>query len=219
MICIEKIDYVFIHFLVIHTMPQFVTKMTKEEMEAESKKATLEGMKNLINKFSELEEPDSDSDSDSRLESRIHYMRLDLGNLTFELSECKEQLEVSNKRLEIFKKIDNELTHLSNLEFYLKGLDIMTLEQVKRKLVLFKEEQAEHVQNCLKNISQLEFPAIKDTFRLSLVHKKKMNRKIEQELVYYVNKKWLIIQLNILLAFICSIIITAFILKKLIKSA
>jgi hypothetical protein len=200
-------------------MPQYVTKMTKDEMEAESKKATLEGMKNLINRFNDLEEPTSDSDSESRLESRIHYMKLDIGNLTLDLSDCKEKLETSNQRLEVFKKIDHELALLGNLEFYLNSLDIMTLEQVKRKLVLFKEEQNEHVQICLKHISQLEFPAIKDSIRLSLVHKKKNNRKIEHALVYYINKKWLIHQLNILVAFICAFFITTFILKKLIKSA
>ena len=200
-------------------MPQFVTKMTKEEMEAESKRATLEGMKNLINKFNDLEDPYSDSDSDSKLESRIHYMKLDIGNLTLELSDCKDKLEASTQSLQVFKNIENELTHLSSLDFYLKGLDIMTLEQVKRKLVLFKEEQAEHIQICLKNISQLEFPAIKDSFRLSLNNKRKQNRKIENGLVYAINKKWIIIQLNILVAFICAFFITMFILKKLIKSA
>jgi hypothetical protein len=198
-------------------MPQFVTKMTEEEMNAESKKATLEGMKNLITKFNDLEEPSSDSDSDSRLESRIHYMRLDLGNLTLELSECKEKLDNTNRMLETFKKIDSQLTLLSSLEFYLNSIDIMTLEQVKRKLILFKEEETEHIQNCLKHISQLEFSAIKDSFRLSLVRKKKMNRKIEYGLNYAINKKWLIIQLNILVAFICAFFITTFILKKLIK--
>ena len=200
-------------------MPQFVTKMTKEEMEAESKRATLEGMKNLINKFNDLEDPYSDSDSDSKLESRIHYMKLDIGNLTLELSDCKDKLEASTQSLQVFKNIENELTHLSSLDFYLKGLDIMTLEQVKRKLVLFKEEQAEHIQICLKNISQLEFPAIKDSFRLSLNNKRKMNRKIENGLDYAINKKWIIVQLNILVAFICAFLITTFILKKLIKSA
>ena len=40
-------------------MPQFVSQMTKEEMEIESKKATLDGMKDLMKSFKELEELDS----------------------------------------------------------------------------------------------------------------------------------------------------------------
>ena len=201
-------------------MSQFVTKMTKEEMEKESKKATLEGMKNLINRFNEFEEPSSDSDSDynSKLESRIHYMKLDLGNLTLELMETKEKLDKANQRLEVFTHIDNNLALLSNLGFYLKGLDSMTLEQVKGKLAMFKEEQEEHIQNCLKNISHLEFSSMKESVRVSLLYKRKQNRKIEDGLNNAINKKWLLNSIKLLITILCIIFILFHCLVYLLKN-
>lgn len=201
-------------------MSQFVTKMTKEEMDKESKKATLEGMKNLISRFNDFEEPSSDSDSEynSKLESRIHYMKLDLGNLTLELMETKEKLEKATQRLEAFTQIDNNLALLSNLGFYLKGLDSMTLEQVKGKLAMFKEEQEEHIQNCLKNSSHLEFSAMKESVRVSLLYKRKQNRKIEDGLTNAINKKWLLNSIKLLITILCIIFILFHCLVYLLKN-
>ena len=185
-------------------MPQFVSQMTKEEMEIESKKATLDGMKDLMKSFKELEELDSDSESDtdtdydsnynstSNLESRIHYMKLDIRNLSIDLSECKEKLDEVNQSISIFKKVDNQLIYLNNLEFYLKDINSISLEKVKRKLVLFKEEETEHTQLCLSTISKIDMMAIRNSLSIQLTYIKEKNRKIENELIYYINKKRLI---------------------------
>jgi hypothetical protein len=200
-------------------MPQFVTQMSKEDMEIESKKATLEAMKKLYSQFNEYEEPSSDSEceSNSKLESRIHYMKLDIGNLTLELTEYKEKLENANKCIEAFKKIDNELAHLGNLGFYLINLDTMSVEQVKRKLVLFKEEEHAHSQLCIKNYTLIEFGALKESFRLSLMHKKKQNNKIEEELKRAIYNKMLyndfILWLRILYVVVIIYLILAYIMK------
>lgn len=198
---------------------QFVTKMTKEEMEVESKKATLEGMKSLINKFNDLDSPDSDSDSDynsnSKLESRIHYMKLSMGNLSVDLAECKEKLDDANSVLSIFKKIDYDMGYLSRLDFYLKDINNMSLEHVKRKLALFKDDEAEHIQLCLVSIARLEYEYIKHGARYYLAHIKKKNRLIENKFKNVINMKCAIDMLQWSLLFFSLSIILNFALLQL----
>jgi len=193
--------------------------MTKEEMAAESKKATTEGLNNLIKQFKDIEDSDSDSDSDynsnSKLETRIHYMKLNMGNLSVDLAECKEKLDDANSIISIFKRIDNNLSYLSHLEFYLKDINTASLEHVKRKLALFKDDEAEHVQLCLISIARLEYEHIKQAMRYSLTYTKKKNRLIENQFNYVINKKWAIDMLQWWLIFIVLSIILNFILLQL----
>jgi len=201
-------------------MPQYVTQVTKEQMEADSKKATAEEMKKLLKKINEDQEPDtysdsnSDYDSSSRLETRIHYMKLDIVNLNVELIKYKDALEAATKTDGLLKKIDNELTHLSGLKFYLKDIDTLSIKQLHRKIFLFKEEEAEHIQLCLKNVAKIELSAIRDSVQISIAHKKKQNRVIEKQLTYALNKKWVIEQIHFATFMLCILIIIALVLMR-----
>ena len=168
--------------------PQFVTRVTPAQAAAESKKATEEAMRQVaanLNKnppqhFHENSISDSDSDSEvfikkkkshksssddsimiHKLETRLHYLQLDMANKNIDYMDLKEVADKNYLKLDNIKKIDETLSLLSNLTFYLKNLDSLSLEQVKRKLVLFKEESAEHAANSMKYINQIEYPVIK----------------------------------------------------------
>jgi len=168
--------------------PQFVTRVTPAQAAAESKKATEEAMRqvaaNLIKTppqhFHENSISDSDSDSEvfikkkkghksssedsimiHKLETRLHYLQLDMANKNIDYMDLKDLSDSNNLKLDNMKKVDETLSLLSNLTFYLKNLDSLSLEQVKRKLVLFKEESAEHAANSMKYINQIEYPVIK----------------------------------------------------------
>lgn len=87
--------------------PAFCNRLTKEEYEQQAKKATSEAMKKLAEILNETAaKPDvlsiSDSDSVSssdeeesakirQLESRIHYLTLDLANATAEIETLREE--------------------------------------------------------------------------------------------------------------------------------
>ena len=195
-------------------MPQFVTKMTKDEMALESKKATIEGMKNLIRMFPDSEsESDSDSESTKKLERQIHYMKLDLGNLKVDLNESNERLTELQDEFTTFKKIDDGLANLYNLKFYLRDLNTLTVKQLKNKIIQFDEEENELIQNCRVNISKIKLTLIKESLFTNLAYKKKENYLIKKQIIYTLNMKWVIEQL-MMGSLISSFILVLILIEK-----
>jgi hypothetical protein len=195
-------------------MPQFVTKMTKDEMALESKKATIEGMKNLIRMFPDSEsESESDSESTKKLERQIHYMKLDMGNLKVDLNDANERLSELQDEINIFKKIDDGLANLYNLKFYLRNLNNLTVKQLKNKIIQFDEEENELIQNCRVNISKIKLTFIKESLSANLAYKKKENYLIKREIIYTLNMKWFVEQL-MLCSFISCFILMLVLVEK-----
>jgi len=150
----------------------------------------------------------SDSDDDTansksnktavhRLETRIHYMQLDMANISSELIERTEELSNVKYELDIIKKIDNELALLGNLKFHLKDIQSLTTQQLKKRLALFKEEEHEYEQLCISHISKIAHVHVKNGLRFALLSTHKSNRKIEDEIMYSLNNKYCIQQLQI----------------------
>jgi len=213
-------------------MPQFVTKVSRAEMEAESKKATQEGLRQVASalntvKNEEFYESDSDNDymferkryrqdNTESLENRIHFMKLDMTNMSVDLINRTEELEKANKTLNLFKAINNDLEYISKLNFYLNGINELTVEQLEKKLKLFLEEDSEHAMICMKNISQLELPEIKGALTLSLKYKRLKNKAIEDDLKYAIKKKQVLIMAQIGTTFSLVVLIIALIVVQLI---
>ena len=187
--------------------PQYVTKRTASQMNEESKKATEEGMKAaaaameecFLTSDSEDDTVDSKSNKTTihRLETRIHYMQLDMANTSSELIERTEELSSVKYELDIIKKIDNELALLGNLKFHLKDIESLTAQQIKKRLALFKEEQHEYEQLCMSNISKIAHVHVKAGLRIALLSVHKNNSKIEDEMIYLLNNKYCIQQVQI----------------------
>jgi hypothetical protein len=196
-------------------MAQYVTRMTAEQMAAESKKATEEGLRQVAAglaarglRHAHVEE-ESDSDQSlvvkrkknivvdngvlvNKLETRVHYLQLDLANKDIDLTDAKELIKSYKEKQEILKKVDDNIALLTNLSFYLIKLDTLTVPQMERKLALFKEEAKEHSANCLKYIKQIEFQLVKNYMILALDEMNTKNAVIEKKMakmIYY--KQWL----------------------------
>jgi len=187
-------------------MAQYVTRMTAEQMAAESKKATEEGLRAVAAglaarglRHTHVEE-ESDSDQSlvvkkkknivvdngvliNKLETRVHYLQLDLANKDVDLTEAKDSIKTYKEKHEILKKVDDNIALLTNLSFYLTKLDTLTVPQMERKLALFKEESKEHSANCLKYIKQIEFQLVKNYMILALDEMNTKNAIIEKKMI------------------------------------
>lgn len=212
-------------------MAQYVTRMTPEQMAAESKKATEEGMRQVaaglaargLKSAIYLEESDSDEtvvkkkknvviDTGvlvNKLETRIHYMQLDMANKSVDLQDANTLIQEYRDKHEVLKRIDDNILLLTNLSFYLNNINTLTLEQVNKKLTLFKEESREHSGTCLFYIKKIEFQLIKNYMILALDEMNAKNGIIEKKLIQVIRYKIFLryLQLWLIIFSIISVII------------
>lgn len=192
-------------------MAQYVTRMTPEQMAAESKKATEEGMRQVAAGLaarglkSAIYLEDSDSDETvvkkkknvvidngvlvNKLETRIHYMQLDMANKSVDLQDANTLIQEYRDKHEVLKRIDDNILLLTNLSFYLNNINTLTLEQVQKKLTLFKEESHEHAGTCLFYIKKIEFQLIKNYMILALDEMNAKNSIIEKKIIQVIRYK------------------------------
>jgi len=173
----------------------------------ESKKATEEGLKQvaeaMLKQRAESKEAVDSTDSEDSddghiiirrkrdngevktLETRVHYMKVELASSIAQLDDLKKQLESLNTRFNVFNEIELNLAYLSSLDFYLKGMDKLTLEELQQKMVAFNEERYKYVKICTDNITSLEHQELKKSMTLTL-------RRKEQQLYLSVEEKMLL---------------------------
>lgn len=158
----------------------FTKRMTAEEMAEQSRKATAEGMRELAaaaaafatRKQSTVYE-DSDCDWESehdspkmasieKLESRIHYLTLDLTNATVELDDANLKIDQLSLQMTPFRRVNDELTYLkSSLTRALKDTGGMNKNQLELRFKLFREEANEHAALCNASIGRIELDEVK----------------------------------------------------------
>lgn len=158
----------------------FTKRMTVEEMAEQSRKATAEGMRELAaaaaafatRKQSTVYE-DSDCDWESehdspkmasieKLESRIHYLTLDLTNATVELDDANLKIDQLSLQMTPFRRVNDELTYLkSSLTRALKDTGGMNKNQLELRFKLFREEANEHAALCNASIGRIELDEVK----------------------------------------------------------
>lgn len=158
----------------------FTKRMTVEEMAEQSRKATAEGMRELAaaaaafatrKQSSVYEDSDCDWESEhdspkmasvEKLESRIHYLTLDLTNATVELDDANLKIEQLNLQMTPFRRVNDELTYLkSSLTRALKDTGGMNKNQLELRFKLFREEANEHAALCNASIGRIELDEVK----------------------------------------------------------
>jgi hypothetical protein len=158
----------------------FTKRMTVEEMAEQSRKATAEGMRELAaaaaafatRKQSTVYE-DSDCDWESehdspklasveKLESRIHYLTLDLTNAKVEVDDANLKIEELTLQMTPFRRVNDELTYIkSSLTRALKDTGGMNKNQLELRFKLFREEANEHAALCNASIGKIELDEVK----------------------------------------------------------
>lgn len=125
-----------------------------------------------------------------KLETRIHYMQLDLANTKVDLSDKSNELDVAKRRLESVKKVEDCLALLCGLGFYLNDIKGLTLAQLKRKQTLYLEEEMEHAINCMKAVGCIEnWPFVKDALIATIEKQRQKNKRIELTLELAIAKR------------------------------
>lgn len=159
----------------------FTKRMTVEEMAEQSRKATAEGMRELAaaaaafatrkQRASEYEDSDCDWESEhdspklasvEKLESRIHYLTLDLTNAKVEVDDANLKIEELTLQMTPFRRVNDELTYIkSSLTRALKDTGGMNKNQLELRFKLFREEANEHAALCNASIGKIELDEVK----------------------------------------------------------
>jgi hypothetical protein len=133
----------------------------------------------------------------NKLETRIHYMQLDMANKNVDLQDANTLIQEYREKHEILKRVDDNILLLTNLSFYLNNIDTLTVPQLKNKLALFKEESGEHNENCLFYIKKIEFQLIKNYMILALDEMNAKNLIIENKIIQMIRYKIFLIYLQL----------------------
>jgi hypothetical protein len=97
----------------------------------------------------------------TRLETRNHYLQLEVANAMTVSHELKDKLDEATNRLESYTKVNNELALIrSAIERSCKGLEGLTIGQIEHKLKLFEEETMEHFTLCAIAINNIDLHEI-----------------------------------------------------------
>jgi len=162
-------------------MPQYCTKKTDAEMAEESKKATAQGLKNLAESFLEEEFKESDSDSEKeekpksrsnarleKLETRIHYMQLELLNAKVDLDDANEKLLIHKKRQDLHATIDKEFAILNGMDSYLNDRWDLSMPKLEARHKEFLEKSYDQLEICQNAVEEVELPHLRYMMHISL---------------------------------------------------
>jgi hypothetical protein len=181
-------------------MPQFCTKKTSSEMNDEAKKATAEGMRQIAAALSTKNfEEHTDEEEDltpkrssarianarvEKLETRIHYLQLDLANVTVDLDDTKNALVLYQGRYEVYLNIDKQFAILHQMNSYLNNKWQLTLAQLEKKHSDFLDKSAFQLDICEDSIEKIDLPIVKSMMQISLNEMRKQIINIESSIYF-----------------------------------
>ena len=181
-------------------MPQFCTKKTSSEMSDEAKKATAEGMRQIAAALSTKNfEEHTDEEEDltpkrssarianarvEKLETRIHYLQLDLANVTVDLDDTKNALVLYQERYEVYLNIDKQFAILHQMNSYLNNKWQLTLAQLEKKHSDFLDKSAFQLDICEDSIEKIDLPIVKSMMQISLNEMRKQIINIESSIYF-----------------------------------
>jgi len=153
-----------------------------------------------------------------KLESQIHYLRLDLANSKVATDDARFEANKYKNMNDIYMKVNNEFGFIrSAIDRSKKNLADLTIKQYKNKVALFVEEANEHVMLCERNIDMINLHEVKFAFERILLSEKKKIDKYTNELsndIWWIETKSIAIKyLTIIftfLIFFCFMIIIKF---------
>lgn len=151
--------------------------------------------------------PSQDTD---KLETRIHYLKLDNSNLIVENTDLKHTNETLANRLNLFTTIDTHLTIIKELITSSQNNNSqLTDSQLSSKIQHFDELMTSHIVTINNVLTQIPLKEVRNVFHVRLIDERVNAVKVHNELAWLLTKKMVI---NALIA---SIIYGSFILSIL----
>jgi len=181
-------------------------QMSANQIIEESKRAKSEGHRQIAEALRSQEANKSDSDleiiseSDStpsrkrrrkvkqsdnsivhKLETRIHYLTLDLANSKVEHDDACQIIDTYKNKLNPYNRINDELAYLkSSMNRVFKDINHLKKVQLEHKFKLFNEETREHIGMCHGQIMRIEHEEIKlALMRILEADKRKVNKLVQ----------------------------------------
>ena len=175
-----------------------VLKMSTNQIIEASVRAKSEGMRQIAEalRAQESSESELELDSDStpsrkrrrkmstdkaivhKLETRIHYLTLDLANSKVEHDDSCQIIDNLKNTLTPYKRVNDELAYLkSAMNRVFKDTNNLKKVQLEHKFKLFNDETREHIGMCHGQIMRIEHEEIKFALiRILEADKRKVNK-------------------------------------------
>ena len=177
------------------------------------RKATAEGMREIAVALakkkveSEFDLSDSDYQSDSsveyinhygkptksvNLETRIHYLKLDLSNAKVEIDDIKSELTLAKQRINTYNEINKELSVLASYGGWLLDANSLTIKQLQSKHTSFIQDAEKHISLCDNAIKMCDLADLKNSLSKVLAIEKDRVVAIEKSFKWIIEKKIMI---------------------------
>lgn len=122
------------------------------------------------------------------LETRLHYVQLQLTNTLVTLDDKELELSAMTEWMQTMRKVNNEIGFLRGA--VQRGFDTdsryVTAAQLEQRLKLFREETAEHGQHCLAAINKIDLDEIKQGLTRVLVAERKKLATLDRNYGYQI---------------------------------
>lgn len=206
----------------------YCARSTVKEAEEQMRKATAEGMREIavaLAKKRVLSEFDSDSDSESdssaeyinhfgkptksvNLETRIHYLKLDLSNAKVEIDDIKSELTLAKQRINTYNEINKELSVLASYGGWLLDANSLTIKQLQLKHTSFIQDTEKHITLCDNAIKMCDLADLKNSLSKVLAIEKERVIAIEKSFKWIIEKKMMINAVIDMMILISTVIIS-----------
>lgn len=122
------------------------------------------------------------------LETRLHFLQLQLTNTLVELDDKELELSATNEWMQTMRKVNNEIGFLRGAvqRGFVADSRYVTAAQLEQRLKLFRDETGEHGQNCLAAINKIDLDEIKQGLTRVLVAERKKLATLDRNYGYQI---------------------------------
>jgi hypothetical protein len=122
------------------------------------------------------------------LESRLHYLQLQLTNTLVELDDKQLEVSSANDWIKSMRVVNNEIGFLRGAvqRGFTADARYVTSKQKDQRLKMFREETAEHGQLCLAAINKIDLDEIKQGLTRVLVAERKKLATLDRNYGYQI---------------------------------
>jgi hypothetical protein len=145
----------------------------------------------IVKKTRRISKKDSNYVStNEKLETRIHYLKLDNSNLYVELMDLKSKHETLQKRISLFVEFDCLLTVIKDLSESMNSeANSLTESQLTKKLHLFNEQMNIHIPEANSILTNIPILNVRTALHSRLIEERTRVESVIREAEWILYKK------------------------------